>query len=53
MGARPLGVTDCLNFGSPENPEIMCQFREAVLGLADACLALQVPVVSGKVSFYN
>jgi len=52
-GARPLGVTDCLNFGNPENPEIMWQFREATRGLGDACRALEVPVVSGNVSFYN
>jgi phosphoribosylformylglycinamidine synthase len=52
-GARPLGVTDCLNFGNPENPEIMWQFREAVRGMADACRALKAPVVSGNVSFYN
>ncbi|TDI13567.1 MAG: phosphoribosylformylglycinamidine synthase II, partial [Acidobacteria bacterium] len=52
-GARPLGVTDCLNFGNPENPEIMWQFREAIRGMGDACRALGVPVVSGNVSFYN
>jgi len=52
-GAEPLGVTDCLNFGNPEKPEIMWQFREAVRGLRDACTALGVPVVSGNVSFYN
>jgi len=52
-GARPLAVTDCLNFGSPERPEVMGQFEEAVRGLADACRALSVPVVSGNVSFYN
>ena len=53
VGARPLGVTDCLNFGSPEKPEIMWQFQECVEGLAEACRALGVPVVSGNVSFYN
>ena len=53
VGARPLGVTDCLNFGNPEKPEIMWQFREAVLGMAEACRSLNVPVVSGNVSFYN
>ena len=53
VGARPLGVSDCLNFASPENPEIMWQFREAVRGMGDACRALGVPVVSGNVSFYN
>jgi phosphoribosylformylglycinamidine synthase len=52
-GAEPIGVTDCLNFGNPEKPEIMWQFREAVRGLRDACNALAVPVVSGNVSFYN
>ena len=52
-GAEPLGVTDCLNFGNPEKPEIMWQFREAVRGMRDACTALGVPVVSGNVSFYN
>ena len=52
-GARPLGLTDCLNFGSPERPEILWQFREAVAGLADACGALEIPVVGGNVSFYN
>jgi phosphoribosylformylglycinamidine synthase len=52
-GAEPLGVTDCLNFGNPEKPEIMWQFREAVRGIRDACTALGVPVVSGNVSFYN
>lgn len=52
-GGRPLAVTDCLNFGSPENPEIMWQFREAILGIREACLKLGTPVVSGNVSFYN
>ncbi|HSP98767.1 MAG TPA: phosphoribosylformylglycinamidine synthase subunit PurL [Candidatus Dormibacteraeota bacterium] len=52
-GGEPIGVTDCLNFGNPEKPEIMWQFREAVRGLRDACNALAVPVVSGNVSFYN
>ncbi|RJQ53029.1 MAG: phosphoribosylformylglycinamidine synthase subunit PurL [Actinobacteria bacterium] len=52
-GARPLAVTDCLNFGNPEKPEIFYQFREAVRGMADACEALGTPVVSGNVSFYN
>jgi phosphoribosylformylglycinamidine synthase len=53
VGARPVGLTDCLNFGSPENPEVMWQFAEAIHGMRDACLALRVPVVSGNVSFYN
>jgi len=53
VGARPLGITDCLNFGSPENPEVMWQFAEVIRGMRDACMALKVPVVSGNVSFYN
>ncbi|MEE2776114.1 MAG: phosphoribosylformylglycinamidine synthase subunit PurL [Acidobacteriota bacterium] len=53
VGARPVGLTDCLNFASPENPEIAWQFRECVRGMAEACEALGVPVVSGNVSFYN
>jgi len=52
-GARPLAVTDCLNFGSPEDPDVMWQFAEATRGLADACLELGVPVTGGNVSFYN
>jgi phosphoribosylformylglycinamidine synthase len=52
-GARPLAITDCLNFGNPERPAIMGQFEAAVRGLSDACRALSVPVVSGNVSFYN
>jgi phosphoribosylformylglycinamidine synthase len=52
-GAQPLAVTDCLNFGNPEKPEIMWQFAEAVRGLADACRDLATPIVSGNVSFYN
>ncbi|HEX9218266.1 MAG TPA: phosphoribosylformylglycinamidine synthase subunit PurL, partial [Gemmatimonadales bacterium] len=52
-GARPLGITDCLNFGSPERPEIFYQFREACRGIADACRALGTPVTGGNVSFYN
>ena len=53
VGARPLAVTDCLNFGSPERPEVMGQFVRAVHGLGEACEALDFPVVSGNVSFYN
>jgi phosphoribosylformylglycinamidine synthase len=53
VGARPLGLTDCLNFGSPENPAVMWQFAEVIRGMRDACLALKIPVVSGNVSFYN
>ena len=52
-GGRPLGVTDCMNFGSPERPEILWQFAEAIDGIAEACRALEVPVVGGNVSFYN
>ncbi len=53
VGARPIGLTDCLNFGSPENPTVMWQFAEVIQGMRDACIALNVPVVSGNVSFYN
>ena len=52
-GARPIAATNCLNFGSPENPEVMWQFAEAVRGLADACLAMGTPITGGNVSFYN
>ncbi|WP_423246819.1 phosphoribosylformylglycinamidine synthase subunit PurL [Sinomonas puerhi] len=52
-GAVPMAVTDCLNFGSPEDPEVMWQFAEAVRGLADACQVLGVPVTGGNVSLYN
>src|SRR5690606_27901895 len=52
-GAKPLALTDCLNFGSPEKPEVMWQFQQAIAGMRDACLALETPVVSGNVSFYN
>ena len=53
VGARPLAVTDCLNFGSPENPVVMGQFIGCLEGMADACRALDFPIVSGNVSFYN
>jgi len=53
VGAEPVAVTDCLNFGNPERPAIYFQLREAVRGMADACRALGVPVVSGNVSLYN
>ena len=53
VGARPLTITDCLNFGNPEKPEVMAQFEAAVRGITDACRALEIPVVSGNVSFYN
>ncbi len=52
-GAEPLAISDCLNFGSPERAEVMWQFQQAVNGVRDACLAFQIPVVSGNVSFYN
>ncbi|HEY8318193.1 MAG TPA: phosphoribosylformylglycinamidine synthase subunit PurL [Amnibacterium sp.] len=52
-GARPLAVTDCLNFGAPTNPEVMWQFAQTVDGLSEACLALEVPVTGGNVSLYN
>ena len=53
VGATPLGLTDCLNFGNPEREDVMWQFSQAIQGMRDACLALEVPVVSGNVSFYN
>ncbi|MDR1077714.1 MAG: phosphoribosylformylglycinamidine synthase subunit PurL [Propionibacteriaceae bacterium] len=52
-GAEPVAVTDCLNFGSPEDPEVMWQFVEAIRGLVDGCRALGTPVTGGNVSFYN
>jgi phosphoribosylformylglycinamidine synthase len=52
-GARPLAVTNCLNFGSPEDPGVMWQFAESVRGLADGCRTLGTPVTGGNVSFYN
>jgi phosphoribosylformylglycinamidine synthase subunit PurL len=52
-GATPIAVTDCLNFGSPEDPAVMWQFAEAVRGLADGCQQLGIPVTGGNVSFYN
>ena len=52
-GAVPIAVTNCLNFGSPEDPEVMWQFAEATRGLADGCRALSTPVTGGNVSFYN
>ena len=52
-GATPVAVTNCLNFGSPENPDVMWQFREAVHGLADGSAELAIPVSGGNVSFYN
>ena len=52
-GARPWAATNCLNFGNPEKPEVMWQFSEAVDGIAEACLALEIPITGGNVSFYN
>jgi len=52
-GARPLSITDCLNYGNPENPEVMWQFAQGCEGIKEVCLALNTPVVSGNVSLYN
>jgi phosphoribosylformylglycinamidine synthase subunit PurL len=52
-GARPIAATNCLNFGSPEKPEVMWQFSEAIDGIAEACTALGTPITGGNVSFYN
>jgi len=52
-GAEPIGLSDCLNFGSPEDPEVFWQFKECVKGMAEACRALSIPVTGGNVSFYN
>jgi phosphoribosylformylglycinamidine synthase subunit PurL len=52
-GATPIGLTNCLNFGNPEKPEIMWQFEQSVRGMGDACLYFDIPVVSGNVSLYN
>jgi phosphoribosylformylglycinamidine synthase len=52
-GARPLAITNCLNFGNPERPEVMWQFAESIRGMRDACAALVTPVTGGNVSFYN
>jgi phosphoribosylformylglycinamidine synthase II len=53
VGARPLAVSDCLNYGNPERPDVMWEFQQGIAGIRDACLALGTPVVSGNVSFYN
>jgi phosphoribosylformylglycinamidine synthase subunit PurL len=53
VGAVPIGLTNCLNFGNPEKPEVMWQFKEAVRGIAEAATGLEVPVTGGNVSFYN
>jgi phosphoribosylformylglycinamidine synthase subunit PurL len=52
-GARPIAATNCLNFGSPEKPEVMWQFSQAIGGVAEACIALSTPITGGNVSFYN
>jgi phosphoribosylformylglycinamidine synthase len=52
-GAKPLAITNCLNFGNPERPEVMWQFAEAIRGMREACLAFETPVTGGNVSFYN
>ncbi|MBI4950344.1 MAG: phosphoribosylformylglycinamidine synthase subunit PurL [Deltaproteobacteria bacterium] len=52
-GARPIALTDCLNFGNPERPEVMWQLTEAIHGIKDACIALGIPVIGGNVSLYN
>ncbi len=53
VGARPLAVSDCLNYGNPERPDVMWEFQQGIAGIRDACLALGTPVVSGNVSLYN
>lgn len=53
VGARPVGVTNCLNFGNPEKPEVMGQFKEVVEGMSEACKVFEIPVTGGNVSFYN
>ncbi|MFZ2054740.1 MAG: phosphoribosylformylglycinamidine synthase subunit PurL [Candidatus Aminicenantales bacterium] len=53
VGAAPLGVTNCLNFGNPEKPEVMWQFKHVIEGLAEACRTFEIPVTGGNVSFYN
>ncbi len=52
-GARPVALVNCLNFGNPEHPEVMWQLSESIDGMAEACLALQIPVIGGNVSLYN
>ena len=53
VGAKPIAVTNCLNFASPERPEVMWSFSEVIDGISEACLAFETPVISGNVSFYN
>ena len=52
-GARPLAITNCLNFGSPDNPDVYYQLTEVIEGIAEACAALEIPVTGGNVSLYN
>ena len=52
-GAKPMAATNCLNFGSPEKPEVMWQFSRAIDGISEACIALEIPITGGNVSFYN
>jgi phosphoribosylformylglycinamidine synthase len=53
VGAQPLAVSDCLNYGNPERPDVMWEFQQGIQGIRDACIAFGTPVVSGNVSFYN
>ena len=53
LGAKPIAITNCLNFGNPENPKVMGEFAECLMGIKEACEFLDFPVVSGNVSFYN
>ena len=53
VGARPVALVNCLNFGNPEHPEVMWQLSEAIDGMAEACRALGIPVIGGNVSLYN
>jgi phosphoribosylformylglycinamidine synthase len=53
VGAQPLALSDCLNYGNPERPDVMWEFQQGIQGIRDACVALGTPVVSGNVSFYN
>jgi phosphoribosylformylglycinamidine synthase len=53
VGAEPLGITNCLNFGNPENENVMYEFAKTVMVMAETCKKLEFPVVSGNVSFYN
>ena len=53
VGAKPLGITNCFNFGNPENEYVMHEFMETVIGMSEVCWKLKFPVVSGNVSFYN